>query len=131
MSARYFSTIRKYAGRSKCGRVISSSKRFQPDETDIAIQRKPHFIRVQHVEENDFVTAEAEVPQRRENGFKVFEAIGNQADDPAAVNPVGDFVQQRPDGGAIARLRVFQRVRDGVDVPQLTALWQFGLPRVR
>ena len=89
----------------------------QPDEPDVAVERKIHLVRVEDVEQNDLVPAEAEVPQGRENWFQVFEAIRDQAHDAAAADAVGDLVQERPDGGAVPRFGVFERVRDGVDVP--------------
>ena len=44
---------------------------------DVAVEREFDFVLVQNVEQNHFVSAEPQVPQRRENGLQFFEAIGD------------------------------------------------------
>ena len=76
-------------------------------------------VRVEDVEDEDFVAAVAEVAQRpRDLGGAVdgLEEVGDDGDERAAREPLGDLVQRAGDGGgAVVALGLWRRGGDPVE----------------
>ena len=72
----------------------------QPGKFDHALKWKFQFVRVEHLKDDDFVTAEPEVPDAFENFALVVKKIADENHDAAPASLDGEFVEDLADAGA-------------------------------
>src|SRR5262249_5162262 len=87
------------------------------------------LIGVEHVENRYLVPLKAEVLQATQQAAHVVEAIGNQEDQAAAANLLGQLVDERTDRGLLLRFRACQRLEDYLNMAGLAARRQLRTPR--
>src|SRR5438874_2009397 len=94
---------------------------FHAVELNETAKWKLYLIGMQHMKHSDFMPCETQVAQAVENGGDIVKAIRDEKDQAAPVHLLGNIVQQGRDDRLVGRLKVFQRLQDGLHVPRLTA----------